>query len=320
MWVRGLCAAGASTVLLLVAACGGSEGGAHAEPTGSSHPTGQGGRTIVVTFPILGAVVEELVDGEADVVVLVDGATDPHDFQPSARDAEAVARADLLVLNGLGLEGGVDGLIREAESAGVPVFVATDHITVRSQEADSHDHEGHSHDDGHDHGAEDPHFWMDPVEMSAVVGALSVELEGVGLDTADRAAAMQAELVLLDDEVRSSLASIPPERRVIVTSHESMGYFADRYGLEVVGVIVASMSSQASPSAGELSALIEEVDEHGVTVVFVEIGTSRAVAETIAEQTGAEVVELPSHNLGPDGTYSGFVRELSRRIASALRT
>ena len=279
---------------LAVAACGGA-----ASPT-------PGVPAVVVTTTVIGTVVADLVGDRAGVTVLMGNGVDPHDWSPSAKDIERVMKADVVVANGLGLEEGLEKTLDEAEKAGVAVFRATDHITVREV------------GDG-EHGGGDPHFWVDPISMQDVVAALVPELAKVGVDVADRGADLETRLADLDAETRASLAVVPDASRKLVTGHESMGYFADRYAFELIGTVIPGLSSQGEVSAGELAALKAEIDEQGVKAIFTEIGTPTAVVEAIGQETGVEVVELPSHTLPDDGSYFSFIRQIGTGVADALR-
>lgn len=295
-------------VATMAAACGSGE----AEPgDGPARPR------VVVTTSILGSLVAELAGDVADVSVLMPNGVDPHDWQPSAREVEAIHEADIVVVNGLDLEQGLTGAIAEAEREGVAVFRATDHVEVRTIAAGEL---GEEHGEGeHGAGSEDPHIWTSPAAMRAVVSALAASLAAeAGLDVGERASDLEARLDELDREIQRMLAGIAPERRKLVTGHESMGYFADRYRFELIGAIIPGLSSQAEASAADLARLADQVRAAGATVVFIEIGTPRQLAEAIAEETGATVVELPSHNLPDDGSYFTFMRALASEIAGAL--
>ncbi len=266
---------------------------------------------IVVTSPILGAVVSDLVGDGATVTVLMGNGVDPHDWSPSAQDVEAVHHADLVVANGLGLEAGLEDALAEAAAGGVLVFEATDHIVVRSLGEGEGEGEGEG-------GAADPHFWTDPLAMRDVVVALGPVVQGLGVDVTTRLPDLTARLEALDTEVRAILDVVPPERRELVTGHESMGYFADRYGFQLIGAVVPSLSSQGEVSASQLSAIAAAIREHGVPAIFTEIGTPQAVVDAIAAETGVQVVQLPSHNLPEDGSYLTFIRDIAMAIADAL--
>lgn len=298
--------------------------------TGSTIDGATDGRpVVVVTYPVLGSVVQDLVGDQARVEVLMAPGVDPHDYDASAGDAEAIAGADLVVVNGGDLEEGLLGVIREAETSGVPVFAATDHLPTRHRDDGDHDHDDSDHDDpedvdhedegDHDHGGIDPHFWVDPVAMEQVVAALvPVVRAELHIDVAARAAEVTSGLQDLDAQVRDELSAIPADRRLLVTAHESLGWFADRYGFTVLGSLVPSLTSQANPSAAALAHIAEEVEHHQVPAIFLELGTPRSLAETIAEQAGVRVVELDTHTLPDGGSYADFVRRIAEGIAEGL--
>lgn len=296
---------------LVVVGCSGS--GASPEPAGAS---------VVVTTAVLGAVVEDLVGDAARVTVLMGNGVDPHDWSPSAKDLEAVTKADLVVANGLGLEGSFDNALDEAARSGVVVFRATDHIQVRRIDGPAEPVPTAPGSPGQSEPAPaggDPHFWVDPIAMKAVVSALIDALAGIGVDVAGRGADLERRLADLDAEVRATLAVVPEGSRKLVTGHESMGYFAERYGWTLVGTVIPGLSSQGEVSAGELAALKAAIEGQDVRAIFTEIGTPAAVSEAIANETGIRVVELPSHTLPPDGSYFTFMRLIATTIADALR-
>jgi len=118
--------------------------------------------------------------------------------------------------------------------------------------------------------------------------------------------------------VRTLLAPIPDTSRKLVTGHESMGYFADRYGFTLVGAVMPGLSSQGEVSARQLADIAAQIQTQGVTVIFTEIGTPQAVVEAIAGATGVQVVQLPSHTMPADGSYFTFIRTIATDIADAL--
>lgn len=296
-------------VAAVSAACGSS--------TGSPAASADDRKDIVVTYSVLGAVVKDLVGDTANVTVLMPNGADPHEWEPSARDIETLTRADLLVENGLGLEGGMTDAFGRAEAAGVKRFVASDHITIRrvgpGEGADPADADQAP-------GAEDPHLWMDPLTVRDVVDALAVQLKAdLGIDVADRATDLGKRLAILNDQVTEQVAVVPEARRTLVTGHESLGYFAERFGFRLIGAIIPSITTSAEPSAAVLAALSERVREEQVPAIFTELGTSPAVAEAVGSATGAKVVELSTHLLPEDGSYDTFVKNFAGLIADNLR-
>jgi zinc/manganese transport system substrate-binding protein len=265
--------------------------------------TSVGKKSIVVTYSILGSVVKDLVGDAADVTVTVPNGLDPHEFEPSARDIEAINKADLVIENGLGLEEGIKKTLDAARENGVRFFTVAEHVTVRDVGP----------------GAPDPHFWTDPLTMKSAVTALApVLLTELGLEVSSRAADLESRLEALDSEVEEITSLIPPVERKLVTGHESMGYFAQRYGFKLVGVIVPSLSSQAGVSAADLAALKQAIAENDVKAIFTELGTSPAVARTIADETGVRVIELTTHALPADGSYFTFMKDIAGTIAGGL--
>ena len=273
--------------------------------------------TIVVTYQVLGSLVKELVDGKADVVVSIPNGIDPHEWEPSAKDIETINKADLVIENGLGLEGGMGKTLRAARETGVKFFTASDHIDVRYVGPDEGVGSG---DSNQSNGAADPHLWTDPVAMKAIVKDLTLALmDRLGVDVSAEALGIEQQLDALNSEIAANLASIAEADRKLVTGHESMGYFGRRYGFKVVGVIVPSLSSQSGVSAADLAALKKTIEESQAKVIFSELGTPTAVAEAIGAETSARVVELNTHALPVDGSYFTFMRDLADVVASALK-
>jgi zinc/manganese transport system substrate-binding protein len=287
-------------VALGLAGCG-SDGSA----SGAATPS------IVVTTNILGDVVEQLVGDAAHVEVVMPPNADPHDFAASAQQANAMREADALVVNGLGFEQGLNDTIDAAAGDGVPVITATDAIDpLPLGEGD------------------DPHFFTDPTRMAAAVALiadrLAAEIPALGTPAAaQRIAAYQGELEALDADVEQQLAPIPAADRLLVTNHEVFGYFADRYGFEVLGAIIPGGSTLAEPSAADLADLVALIEDHDVPAVFAETSSPARLAGALAaEGADVEVVELYSESLGepgsPGDTYLGMVRANAARIAAAL--
>jgi zinc/manganese transport system substrate-binding protein len=289
--------------------------------------------TIAVTTSILGDVVSEMTGDLATVDVVMPANADPHEFQPSARDAADLRDADVLVANGAGFEAGLEETIHGAEDDGTPVFEAIDHIATlpvsedAPAEEDEHADEEGEGDEAHD--GVDPHFFNDPARMATAAEALAGFLadEVPALDTPafrNQAAAYVAELGSLDAEVEATLAVVPPERRKLVTNHDVFGYFAERYGFEVVGAVIPAATTQASASAGEIDALAATIAAEEVPAIFADTSSPEDLADALASEVGGDVavVALYSESLGEAGsgadTYAGMMRTNAARIAEAL--
>ena len=295
---------------------------------------GSDGPSIVVTTPVLGDVVEQLVGDDAEVTVVMPAGADPHEFQPSARQAAELREADLLVVNGGGFEAGLEDTIHGAEEDGVTVFAAIDHVptlagTPHADEEDGGEAAEEGEDDDHADEDVDPHFFTDPARMATAAEALAAtladEVPALATDEArDRAAATVADLRTLDAEVETTLAAVPADRRKLVTNHDVFAYFADRYGFEVIGAVIPATTTQAAPSAGEIDDLAATVAAAGVPAVFADTSSPEDLADALAAEVGddVEVVALYSESLGEPGsgadTYAGMVRTNAERIAGAL--
>ncbi len=295
--------------------------------------------TLVATHAVLGAIVGDLVGDAADVTVLIPNGVDPHAWEASAKDVETINNASLVVANGLNLEESLESILETAEA---PVFFASDHITpleVDGDHAHDHSHEGeakaeedhahdHSHegeakaeeDHAHDHSHEggDPHFWTDPGSVAEVVEHLSEELATIGLDVTTQAETMIADLTALDGEVSELLSVIPDEKRVLITGHVSMAYFAAHYGFELLGSIVPNFSTSAEASAANLAELKETIAAEGMSVIFGELGAPDDVVTALADETGVRVVVLPTHLVPEEGTYRSFLLALASQVRDAL--
>ena len=186
--------------------------------------------------------------------------------------------------------------------------------------------EGEEEHEDHGHGLEDPHYWFDPVRVKIVVNDIAARLSVLDPDRGDmfraNAEAYNAKLDELHAWTEQQVSAVPEENRLLVTSHDSFGYFANLYGFEVIGVVL-SITTDVEPSAGDLADLVEEVKEEGVPVVFGETTVSERLASAVAKESGAELVRLYSGSLGPEGsgadTYIDMIRTNVERIVEGLK-
>lgn len=290
-------------IALALAACGDDDGAAGA----SGRPD------VVVTTNVLGDVVSDLVGDEAAVEVIMPPGTAPHEFQASPQQVASMRDADVLVTNGAGFEEGLTEAIEAAEQDGVPTFAAIDAVDTLELDGD---------------GGTDPHFFTDPARMATAAEGIADFLadEVPGLDTpalASQARATIDDLNALDGEVEQTLSEVAPDRRTLVTNHEVFGYFADRYGFDVVGAVIPAGTTQAEPSAAQLDELAHTIEEQDVPAIFVETSSPARLAEVLADEVGdVDVVELFSESLGDEGsggeTYAAMMRTNAERIADAL--
>ena len=279
--------------------------------------------TVVVTYSVLGSIVEQLVGDAATVTTLIPDGQDPHEFEPSAKDIESLNNASIVVSNGLDFEEGLEETLESAKTAGVNIFMAGDHITVRelSDEDDDHADEATTDttvvkEEEHDHGAFDPHLWLSPAAMLEMLPELSKAVgAAIGADLSAQLETLVAELTALDSEIQEIIGGIKCE---LVSGHDEMGYFADRYGCEVIGAIIPSFSTTSEASAGELADLKAEVETHDVKAVFTGLGTSPDVAEQLATELGVKAVTLSTHFMDGAANYQAFMLRMVNQIAEAL--
>ncbi|HWQ10854.1 MAG TPA: metal ABC transporter substrate-binding protein [Holophaga sp.] len=276
-----------------------------------------GKKTIVTTYSVLGAVVKDLVGDAFEVKSAIPNGLDVHEWEPSAKDIEALTKADLVVENGLDLEGGMGKALDQARAAKVPFFTASDHVTVRTVGAGEGIPSG---DPDQAVGAKDPHLWTDPLAIKAVVDALAIKIKkDFGVDLSARTADLDKRLAALDTEVRNKVNALPAERRKLVTGHESLGYFAQRYGFKLVGAVIPSLTTQAESSAASLAALKKLINQNNVKVVFTETGTPARTVEALAKEAKVTAIPLSTHKLPADGSYFTFERELADTIIKGLK-
>ncbi|GAA1229979.1 zinc ABC transporter substrate-binding protein AztC [Prauserella halophila] len=281
----------------------------------SAAGAGPGG--IVVTTNILGDVTREIAGDEADVTVLMKPGADPHSFAISARESAIVEQANLLVHNGLGLEEGVQRNVDAAVEAGVPDLAVAEQVhPIRFS-------------GGGSAGEADPHFWTDPHRMRTAVERITEhivsDVDGIEERAVrDNAAAYLAKLDELDDRMSRGFDRIPDDRRTLVTNHHVFGYLAQRYDFTVLGAVIPSGTTLASPSASDLEDLAGTVREAGVPAIFADAAQPDRLANVLADRAGVDVQvrSLFSESLtGRDGgapTYLAMMRANTDAIVDGL--
>lgn len=271
--------------------------------TGCS-PAGDRAGTVVVTTNILGDVVQNIAGDEVVVTVLMGANADPHSFGISAKQAAALQDADLVVYNGLGLEEGVLRTVDAAATDGVATLAVgeeVDPLTFESDHAgedaaaDEHAETGSEHNDSA--GQLDPHFWTDPARMRTAVDVIAARLvEDVpGIDATAieaNADAYRDKLTSLESRIQDAVDNIPAENRALVTNHHVFGYFAERYGFDVIGAIVPSGTTLASPSASDLDSLASAIRSSGVPAIFVDSSQPDTLGQVLADEAGLDVAVL----------------------------
>ncbi len=380
----------ALSAVLFASACGGPS-----EPVAPGGDKNSDDVKVVATTTMLGDVTQRVVqcvNPEASVTTLMPVGADPHEFSVSSKDATEIVKADLVVANGLGLEGGLTDVLESAKSDGAEVLeVASevdpipfdahgageeghDHEHGHDHEGHDHEHEGHDHEHGHDHeghdheheghdheghdheheghdheheghdheheghdheghgheghhhGTHDPHFWFDAARMATGAEVIGEHLkESTGDDKyAECGATVKEEITETDEQVREKLASIPEDKRKLVTDHDAFGYFAKAYDFEVIGTVIPGGSTEAEPSAQEISDLVSKIKSSGVPAIFSNNAVKAPVVEAVGKEVGGDVkvVQLSVGSLGepgsPAGTYEGMMLDNADKIAEAL--
>lgn len=283
----------ALTLAASMSACGG-------EGSGES---GSDGPRIVATTGIAADIAAAVAGEGAEVAQLVPDGAEPHSYAPSAREQRDLEEADLLVYFSPALE---QGLPLDAAGA---TFEIADHVGATSG--------------GDGEGAVDPHVWLDPTLIAAALPELAAALAQVDPDGAAgyerRAREYAAELEDLDAELQQLAQTVPASNRKLVTSHDLLGYFADRYGYEFIGAPFGT-SPEAGAGASSLAELIEAIETERVPAVFAQRGDDPEVLRQVADEAGVAVVDdLLVESLGSEAdSYPEMMRVTAKRIAEAL--
>ncbi|MFZ9857990.1 MAG: metal ABC transporter substrate-binding protein [Roseiflexaceae bacterium] len=290
--------------------------------------------TIVTSTSILGDITQQIVGESAVVTSLVGAESDAHVYEPSPADGVQMANASAVVAFGLELEPWFEELYASSGSK-APYIEASADITPLpvnksvDDHADEHaDESADAHADEHGHGEFDPHTWQDVQNVIKMVKHITTELSTIMPEHAatleSNASAYIATLNALDSEIAAQMAQIPAERRILVTNHDTMSYFATRYGLTVVGTVLGSVSTESSdPGANKIIELVTTIKESGAPAIFIEAFGNEDLVETIAREAGVIVAPaLYTDALGKSGsagqTYVDMMRYNSQTIYQAL--
>ncbi len=269
--------------LPLLAGCRSSDEGSEAE--------------VVATTTQVADIARNVAGDEAEVHGILPPNADPHDYEPRPSDATAIAGADLVITSGGEVDEWVDELIEGSGTDAQVLTLLDEAPATRTRE-----------------GEEDPHWWQNPINAIAANEAIRDSLADADPDGAsafaENADAYDAELRRTDRVIAACIDGLPEHARKLVTSHDALGLFADRYDIEVLGSAVPALSTQAQPSSGETADLVELLREENVPGVFPEAGLSGELEGAIADEAGVEVGdELYADSLGeagsPGDTYVG---------------
>jgi zinc/manganese transport system substrate-binding protein len=312
---RNLAAAAAAAAVIFAGGCS-SDGDA----AGASGTTASGGTAlaVVATTPEVADFVRNIGGDDVTVTQIIKPNVDPHEYEPTPADIQAIGAAKVVVKNGVGLEAWLDQTIESSGFKGT-VVDASQGVTLRKG------------DPGDEEMAEgDPHIWHSPVNAKIMVAGIEKGLAAADPARADTFAKnltdYTAKLDQLDAANQAAWAKVPAGQRKLVTNHDAFGYYVDRYQLEFVGSVIPSMDTSAELSAQQLTDLVAKIKATGTKAIFTESSLPPKTAEAIAKQAGVKVVggedALYGDSLGaegtPQGTYIGAEEHNTQVIVSAL--
>ncbi len=288
---------------------------------------------VVATTTIVGDVVRQIGGEAIDLTVLLSPGSDPHSFSPAPQDVAAISDADVVFINGAGLEEFLTDLLENAGGETEVIDLSKD-LALLKFAGDEHDegaHAGDEHAGEHDDGAHyhemDPHTWTSPRNVLTWVTSIEQtlsRLDAVNAKTYQaNAAAYREELTALDAWIVEQIAQIPEAHRMLVTDHLAFGYLAAHYGLEQLGAVVSGYSTLAQPSAQDIAALEDAIRAYAVPAIFVGSTVNPALSQRVAEDTGIKLVFLYTGSLtdsaGDAPTYLAYVRYNVTAIVAALK-
>jgi ABC-type Zn uptake system ZnuABC Zn-binding protein ZnuA len=289
---------------------------------------------VVATTNILGDVVRNVGGDHIELTTLLPVGADPHSYNATPADLRTLSDAHVIFIVGEGIEESLAAVLenREGESAliavntGIDLLEMGEHDDHEDEHADEHA-ETHAEDEEDHHHDLDPHTWTavpSVMHWVEIIEHVLGELDPANAEMYEgNAAAYLAELEALDAEIEGAVAAIPAEKRKLVTDHDTFGYFAARYGFEVIGSVIPSFSTLAAPSAQELAALQQQIEAEGVQAIFVGSTVNPNLAGQIANDLGIQVVPLYADSLsepeGPAPTYIDMMRYNVTAIVGALQ-
>ncbi len=302
-----------SLIVLVAAACSPLSGGQN------------GTINVIASTTLIADTVQRVAGDRVNASIIYPAGTDPHSFEPRPQDAAAIADADIVFINGLGLEENLEGLLGNARL----VVEVSEGITALEGEQghDAEDEHAEEDADEEEHEGLDPHVWQDPnnviIWTNNIAATLAEKDPANSTEYRANADAYIAELQALDSWIVEQVQQIPEDRRLLVTDHETFAYFAERYGFEMVGAVIPGVSTGSGVSAQELAAIENEIRSLGVPAVFVGNTVPGNIAAQVAADTGIQVMPLYTDSLteagGPASTYLEFMRYNVSAIVDALK-
>lgn len=270
---------------------------------------------VVATTTIIGDIVSQVGGDQINLTVLLPVGSDPHSFQATPKDLAMIADADIVFLNGLGLEEFLGDLVKNAGGDAIVISLSENIPNLLTNEEDDRDGERF-----------DPHVWLNPANISFWLEKIQTELIRSDPENTsfyqENSDAYQLELNQLEDWILDQVATIPLNQRIMVADHYAWGYFAKAYGFELAGTVIPGYSTLAEPSARELAALEELISATGVSAIFVGISINPDLSARVALDTGIELVALYTGSLssleGPAANYITMMRHNVELIVESI--
>jgi zinc/manganese transport system substrate-binding protein len=266
---------------------------------------------VATSFSVLEDLVRNVGADRIQVRSFVPRNGDAHSFEPGTRDVKTLSQSNVVFINGLGLEAWFEKLLSNAAS-NASVITLSDGLKPRQLQEDGQT-------------IDDPHMWWDLTRTQAYVTRIAQTLgqaDPAGKSVyATNAKKYNAELVKLEAWAELEVAKIPVARRKLVTNHDSLGYFAARYGLSIIGQVIPSLGTEQAPSAKELANLSRTIKREGVNAIFIENTLNSKLAQTLAAETGASIAPpLYTDSLGlPGSSGETFIKAFRYNVTTIVR-
>ena len=286
---------------------------------------------IMTSTPILADWVNQITDNQPAVKSIMPYGVDPHSYTPGAKDIADIAELDLIFTVGPNYEAKSFSKFLENHPEIKEVHLIDYISPIENEDHDDHDehgkkddHDDDDHDEHHDHGTYDPHFWFDPTKVIFAINKITEELSLLNPEDANkyqtRASEYTAELENLDAYIKESLSTIPKDHRNLMTVHESLGYLANRYDLNLVHAVIPNLDSSIGITPQNLVEAIKVIQENDIHALFLENETPEKTANTVAHETGIKIVTGLNVETLPDSsvTYIDFMKNNIQLIVENL--
>lgn len=277
-----------------------------------SGDTGQKIVSVLAADSLLTDITQNIAGDRIHLQTLVPDGIDSHSFQPTPQDIARIQKSDLFIINGGGLEGWMSGIIT-AEIGNLNLMEASNGLEFRKPIHSETSTENHLGETG------DPHFWTNPINVIKYVENIRDAL--IAIDPSGRivyernAAEYISELASLDLWIQDQVSTIPTEKRVLITNHETLGYFADRYGFEIVGTVLEGSSSESSVSSKHILELVKLIKEQQIKVAFIELLDDVSLAQQIQQETGIRIINtMNTHSLLINGITTSYVEVMKHNV------